>query len=312
MRDKRFGSSNASPHEIIWNRCKPCRLSNQGRVDPPQQAHLIRPKAPPLGGAFLVPGLLQIAAYRCDGDLFCRSICNFALNRLSHNSNESLKIRMAQPSETTRQRILKAAERLFAEHGYDATSIRSIVTKARVNQAAINYHFGGKDGLYRDLLRETLGVLTEHQLAHAQEMKEMPREKALGQFIRYQLRPLALRDDIARHLRILNWEAVRPTAVYRKLLSEEPVPFIGRTVDLVRRFMPEADEHTLITAAIWMMGQCSIFIRYREQLANPPTSLVFDGAAIEWLAERVTTWLLGGLAQSTAATVSLDLGMSRS
>jgi AcrR family transcriptional regulator len=36
---------------------------------------------------------------------------------------------------------------LFADHGYEETSVRAIVAKARVNQAAINYHFGGKDGL---------------------------------------------------------------------------------------------------------------------------------------------------------------------
>jgi AcrR family transcriptional regulator len=40
--------------------------------------------------------------------------------------------------------------RLFADRGYEETSIRAIVAKARVNQAAINYHFGGKDGLYRE------------------------------------------------------------------------------------------------------------------------------------------------------------------
>ena len=56
-------------------------------------------------------------------------------------------------SEITRERIFKAAERLFAERGYEATSVRAIVAKARVNQAAINYHFAGKDGLYREVLR---------------------------------------------------------------------------------------------------------------------------------------------------------------
>src|ERR1700744_6460931 len=53
---------------------------------------------------------------------------------------------MTRPSDITRERIMRAAERLFAERGYDATSVRAIVAKARVNQAAINYHFDGKDG----------------------------------------------------------------------------------------------------------------------------------------------------------------------
>ena len=63
---------------------------------------------------------------------------------------------MTRPSEITRERILNAAERLFADRGYEDTSIRAIVAKARVNQAAINYHFGGKDGLYREVLRAAI------------------------------------------------------------------------------------------------------------------------------------------------------------
>lgn len=62
---------------------------------------------------------------------------------------------MTRPSEITRERILKAAQRLFAERGYQDTTVRAVVVRARVNQAAINYHFGGKDGLYREVLRAT-------------------------------------------------------------------------------------------------------------------------------------------------------------
>lgn len=48
----------------------------------------------------------------------------------------------------TKQKVLEAANELFAKHGFGGTSIRDIATKADVNLAAINYHFGGKDNLY--------------------------------------------------------------------------------------------------------------------------------------------------------------------
>jgi TetR/AcrR family transcriptional regulator, regulator of cefoperazone and chloramphenicol sensitivity len=204
---------------------------------------------------------------------------------------------MTRPSEITRDRILKAAERLFADRGYEATSVRAIVAKARVNQAAINYHFAGKDGLYREVLRAAFRAMTEQQLSHAQEMEALPREQALGEFVRYQLRPLLSRDELSRHIRIFNWEAVRPTAVYRKLVSEEAAPFVGLAVNLVRRFLPDADGRTLMVAAVWLVGQCSIFVRNREQLAGPPTSLALDEAAIGRLAELVTVWARAGLEQ---------------
>ena len=190
---------------------------------------------------------------------------------------------------------MKAAERLFAERGYDATSIRAIVAKARVNQAAINYHFDGKDGLYREVLRAAFRALTEQQLEHADEMKAMSREAALAEFVRRQLRPLLGRDEYSRHMRILNWETVRPTAVFRKLLSEEAAPFMGLAVELVRRFQPEADQRTLVAAAVWLVGQCSVFLRNREQLADPPLGLVLDESAVEWLAQLVSRWATGGL-----------------
>ena len=83
---------------------------------------------------------------------------------------------------------------------------------------------------------------------------------------------MASRDEISRQYRIFDWEAVRPTAVYRKLVTEEATPFLSFAVDLVRRFMPNADQGTLTMAAVWLVGQCSVFVRNQRQLANPPVS----------------------------------------
>ncbi len=205
---------------------------------------------------------------------------------------------MTRPSKITRERIFKAAERLFADRGYDATSIRAIVAKAHVNQAAINYHFAGKDGLYREVLRTAFRALTAHQLDHVEETKAMSRERAVAEFIRQQLRPLLARDDISRHIRLFSWETVRPTPVFRKLVSEEAVPFFGLATDLVRRFMPQADQRTLTFAAVWLIGQCSVFVRNREQLAGPPISLSLDEAGIDKLASLVSQWAVAGLSQA--------------
>ena len=68
---------------------------------------------------------------------------------------------MTRPAEYTRQSIMKAAVQLFAEKGYQRASVRDIVAKARVNQAAINYHFKGKDGLYLELLKMAFDKLTD-------------------------------------------------------------------------------------------------------------------------------------------------------
>jgi len=205
---------------------------------------------------------------------------------------------MTRPSEITRERIMKAAERLFAERGYDGTGIRAIVAKAHVNQAAINYHFSGKEGLYREVLRTAFRALTADHVAHARDAQAQSREDALADFVRRQLRPLAARDEISRHIQIFNWETVRPTAVFRKLMSEEAAPFMNVAVELMRRFLPKADHATLVIAAIWLMGQCSVFVRNSAQLAAPPIGLSLDESAVERLARLVSGWAAAGLAQA--------------
>jgi len=62
-------------------------------------------------------------------------------------------------SAATHDRILDAAERLFAEHGVAGTSVRAITDQAQVNVAAVNYHFGSKENLVRSVIGRRLSGL---------------------------------------------------------------------------------------------------------------------------------------------------------
>ena len=85
---------------------------------------------------------------------------------------------------------------------------------------------------------------------------------------------------------------------HRKLVREEATPFIGLAVDLVRRFLPKGtDQRTCLAAAIWLIGQCSVFMRNREQFAAPPVGLALDKSAVEQLAQLVSHWAAAALAQ---------------
>lgn len=56
--------------------------------------------------------------------------------------------------EKTRENILNTSKELFAQHGYHAVTTRRIASLCKCNLAAIAYHFGGKEGLYREVLNE--------------------------------------------------------------------------------------------------------------------------------------------------------------
>ena len=79
---------------------------------------------------------------------------------------------MAQ-SETV-ERILDAAEQLFAEKGFAETSLRLITSKAGVNLAAVNYHFGSKKALIQAVFSRFLGPFC------ASLERELDRREALA------------------------------------------------------------------------------------------------------------------------------------
>ena len=62
---------------------------------------------------------------------------------------------------TTRERLLQAATRLFADNGYRGASVRDICNLAGANPGAVSYHFGGKHQLYRAVLRLAAAGLAE-------------------------------------------------------------------------------------------------------------------------------------------------------
>jgi AcrR family transcriptional regulator len=81
---------------------------------------------------------------------------------------------MKTPDElpaATRDRVLEVAERLFAERGLDAVSVRDITRAAGVNLGAINYHFGTKEKLIAAVFSRRMGPLTDERL-HALEAAE--------------------------------------------------------------------------------------------------------------------------------------------
>lgn len=68
-----------------------------------------------------------------------------------------------QPADT-RSRLLQAAEQLFIERGYEALSLRQVTAQAGANLAAVNYHFGSKDAMLKELLSRRLDRLNEERL----------------------------------------------------------------------------------------------------------------------------------------------------
>ena len=216
-------------------------------------------------------------------------------------SNDRLNsIAMTRPSDHTREAIIKAAVHLFADKGFDGTSVRDIVTKARVNQAAINYHFKTKDGLYLEVLKTAFDKLMTDGGFDPETLKSLSREEAVRSFLRQQLRPLLFRDELSRYIRLFAWESAHPSKTFLKFMATNTMSYMTAAVDIVHRFMPKgADHRTALCAAIWLMGQCNVFVRNRELLAREPFSIMADEPFVEELTALITRLAMGGLLKAS-------------
>ena len=161
----------------------------------------------------------------------------------------------------TASRILDAAERLFLEHGYDGTSSRMITGAARANLAAVNYHFGGKSGLFEAMLARRLDPLHAERLAALAAEQAAARGEPLAceRILAALFMPaLALARDPKRggtdFLRLLGRAYVDPSPALRAFLSGRYAPSIARFKDAFAQALPHIAPRELAWRLHFMMG----------------------------------------------------------
>lgn len=202
----------------------------------------------------------------------------------------------------TRERLLKAAEQLFLDHGYDGTSARMITTAARANLAAVNYHFGGKEGLFQAMLARRLDALHEERLALLGAYQRIAGARALSceRILSALFVPaLRLARDPRRggpdFLRLLGRAYVDPSPALRTFLSERYAPSIARFKDAFGRALPGIAPRELTWRLHFMMGALAYTLAGADAwkliaAVSPP-----DGANDQLLLRRLAPFLIAGL-----------------
>ena len=100
----------------------------------------------------------------------------------------------------TKERILDAAEHLFAERGVDGASLRAVTREAHVNLAAVHYHFGSKEGLLEAVVARRIGPINQDRLKGLEELEAaaqgapIPVEDLLRVFLAPPLRLVATEE----------------------------------------------------------------------------------------------------------------------
>lgn len=203
---------------------------------------------------------------------------------------------MIEQSPTdTRGRILDAAERLFAEHGFDGTSIREVTRAADVNVAAVHYHFGSKEALLRGVTDRVAipisarrsGLLDVAVAAAAPDVPGL--EALLDAFVRADIELLLdLQDRGPRVARFLGRTYSDQTRWIQKMAREQYAQAATSFIPLIARNLPDLGDEEVS----WRIGQMIALIVH--VFATWPSDGISSDEA-ERMLRRLVTFLAAGL-----------------
>jgi AcrR family transcriptional regulator len=217
-------------------------------------------------------------------------------------------------SADTKTRILDAAEQLFMEHGFEATSLRSLTSAASVNLAAVNYHFGSKEELFQAVLTRRLDPMNAERIELLEKLERdagtrpMSVEKILSSML---IPALRLARDERRggknFLRLLGRAYADPAPFIRHFLSAQYVEMINRYKEAFLKALPHLSRHELTWRLHFVMGALSYTLAGTDAL-KLFAQMTQEKDNDELLLQRLAPFLVAGLkAPALGDTRKLEL-----
>ena len=162
----------------------------------------------------------------------------------------------------TPQHIVDIAARIFAERGFRAVTVKDIVKAAGVNVAAVNYHFGDKEQLYRAVVRHNLQVREASTPIVTPSKEQLPAQERLRDFIHTLM--IQLLDDKLPSVmsRLMLWEAIDPTPVFGEAVDALPRRQLKILDAVITDLLDKGHARAAVRRySISILGQC-VYYRY--------------------------------------------------
>lgn len=156
------------------------------------------------------------------------------------------------------ERILNAAERIFADYSFNGASLRRIAEEAGVPVALVSYHFDSKEGLYRAVFVRRAPAIVEQRLAGlAIAMSERDLDKRLELIIKALVLPmlhLRAHDRNPSFGRLLGREPTDSSAELRGIVREIFDPVAHKVIDALASALPGRPRREVVWAYQYMLG----------------------------------------------------------
>jgi len=204
-------------------------------------------------------------------------------------------------NEDTRARVLAAAGPVFAEKGFEQTTVREICQLANVNLAAINYYFGDKQSLYNETVRGAHSSLVE-RVPLPNWPADTPAHIKLRGFVHTLLTRMLSSDREAWQPRLMLREVLNPSEACREVVDDYFRPHVEMLVSIIREIVPtDTPQHRCQQIAFSVIGQC-IHYRVGGEVLHMLISEESRQAhfQVEQLADHIADFSLAALGQMPA------------
>jgi AcrR family transcriptional regulator len=206
-------------------------------------------------------------------------------------------------TDDTQQRLLEAAEQVFAEKGFVAASVREICKRAGANVAAVNYYFGDKERLYNEAVKYAYRTCIQG-VPFPDWPPGTPPEQKLRGFVHTMMGRMLTPQEVAS-TQLMMRELAQPTAACFEVVRDYIQPIAHRLLDIVTELMPPGTSvRQRSLAAFSIVGQC---LHYRHSRAVAMLLVgeeEFRQYDVELLTDHITNFSLHGL--GAAGTGSLE------
>ena len=158
---------------------------------------------------------------------------------------------------STKDRILGAAEELFAQFGFAGTSLRQVTSRAGVNIAAVNYHFGSKENLVNEVFRRRMDEMSAQRLAALKTaVSEHPGElePILAAFVEPALAMAQDRHGGGAFIRVIARAYAEKNDSLRKFLSDQYGHVLREFAKAIAACMPALSKEELYWRLDFLSG----------------------------------------------------------
>lgn len=200
--------------------------------------------------------------------------------------------------DSTKDRILAAAEELFARTGVARTSLRAITALARVNLAAVNYHFGSKEGLVEEVYRRRLEPLNRARLANLERLEKRARKPSLEDILEAFMTPVAsLAKDPAQGgptvMRLLGQTHAEAEAPFKAWFAGEYKRVLERYHAALCRALPGMPAEDVRWRLQFLIGALTYPVAER-QLVELVSGEAIDPSEVHLVVRRLLPFVVAG------------------